>query len=493
MGRQSVLRILGFFRRRWYFVPPLLILVLFLVLKLYSRSAAFIFNTAMEQQDMLRGTITAEEIVANINGHVYFEHLEWKDPKGNTILLVPEGDFRVRVLDVLMGQYKSTTIQEMNLKDVALSVWLQDDMSWDLVPQSKMMERVPKKPDPESEWARTVSLTGKTEEELAEIAERKRRLGERRRKEQQQKIEEGWVNFNLEGKHIKTKLNLENARMEIFYKQRHYLFNDVNFDLDVDTEEKMDLDLSAGRFGGTMLGYGMRLRGNLDFTEAVPETNFALIFQNIDLSSLGMGMNLHDPVALLVYMDGPISHPIGRGSLRIDQLRIPNLNFSNVTGKVHYDDGIVRFTDVDADVYGGHLKATGQYDIDTRYYFIEGHGEHLKTGIALPKDDLKCEVELDIKVDSKGSPKNTTYSGVFTSGKGLYRWLPFDSIKGQFKSSFRNLQFYDISIDMGGLLLTTDALSVVDGKLALHPIQIWDVDGSPFMYYDPEHKKLVKN
>ena len=41
-----------------------------LVLEVFSRGAAAIFNKAMMEQDMLKGEIRAEKIVAHIIGHV---------------------------------------------------------------------------------------------------------------------------------------------------------------------------------------------------------------------------------------------------------------------------------------------------------------------------------------------------------------------------------------------------------------------------------------
>ena len=71
-------------------------ILVFADLFVLSRSAALIFNHAMADQTMLRGTVTVEKLHANILGEVRFEKLEWKDAEGNTILFVPRGSFRAR-------------------------------------------------------------------------------------------------------------------------------------------------------------------------------------------------------------------------------------------------------------------------------------------------------------------------------------------------------------------------------------------------------------
>ncbi|BAL82734.1 hypothetical protein SELR_10260 [Selenomonas ruminantium subsp. lactilytica TAM6421] len=153
-------------------------LAIFLVLEVFSRGAAAIFNQAMTEQDMLKGTITAEKIVAHVTGDVNFTNLEWRDPEGRLILRVPEGHFHARPWDVVTGHLKSTTIQELTLKDAEVSVHLADDMTVDFVRGSRDMKQVKEE---EEDWQKKVSLVGKSEEE-------RRRIGEFRRKKRAEKM-----------------------------------------------------------------------------------------------------------------------------------------------------------------------------------------------------------------------------------------------------------------------------------------------------------------
>ena len=82
--------------------------VILVTLEVISRGAAQIFNHAMANQDMLRGTITVERLISDITGHVYFTNLVWTDREGNPILEIPSGDFRVNVWDVLTRGLSST-------------------------------------------------------------------------------------------------------------------------------------------------------------------------------------------------------------------------------------------------------------------------------------------------------------------------------------------------------------------------------------------------
>ena len=117
-----------------YIIPGILLFVL-AWLFLLSRSAAMIFNHAMEQQDMLRGTITVEEISADITGYVEFEDLQWRDPNGEIILSVPEGNLRVRPWDIVTNRITSTTLQSLTLKNALVSLRFDEDMQVDFIRQ----------------------------------------------------------------------------------------------------------------------------------------------------------------------------------------------------------------------------------------------------------------------------------------------------------------------------------------------------------------------
>lgn len=453
-------------------------LIFFIILKVLSLGATEIFNKAMAEQGMLKGTITVEEIHANIFGEVTFNNLTWKSERGATILEIPEGSFKVRIFDVLTGNFKSTTIQKLSLKDASISITLDEKMNVDFIRHSQDFNAVHQEMKNDSDsWEEKISRVNKSEEELKEI-------GERRRKLQQLKIEKGWKNFNLEGRKINCEINLENCQFEIFYPERHYLLRGVKFETKVNTDNEMTLQVFTGTFGGTMIGRGMSIQGNIDFKPEVPQCNLLIVLQEVDPSSLGLGLNIHDEMTLSARFTGAVSQPVGKGKVEMKELNLPGISFQNVAGDILYQDATLKFTDVFADVYGGKLEAYGDYNMDTRYYNIYGHGKKLKAYTALPKSGLHCDVELDLSINSKGNSKETVTSGSFVSGKGHYSILMFKSLSGKFRSAYNDLRFYDVVIDFGDYKFTTDAFSIVDKKLHLDPIKVTDKDGNVLKTYE---------
>lgn len=461
-----------------YYIVPGLLIGFFLLLELYSLSAAWLFNKAMEDQDLLSGTITAEHILASPFGYVYFEGLEWKDPEGKRILYIPDGEFTVDILDTLLQRFSSTSIERLELNRAKLSIRLNEDMSVDFVRSPAPRAQPKKKPKLKARDE------DKTEAQILAEAE------EKRQRERQQ-AEQEWKNFNHSGEWLDLHILLDNCMLEVFYRERHYLLEAVRLHMDLDSKDKMKLKLATGPFGGTMIGSGIFVEGIIDFKKTVPQCDLMMLIDAVDPSSLGFGMDVHDPLSMAVHFEGEVTRPVGHGTLHFDRLRIPALDFSNVDGEIDYEDAMINFTDVHADVYGGKLAAEGWYNLDTRYYYITGHGENLRAKKALPDAGLRCFVVLDISVESKGSVSRTSYGGSFVSSKGRYRWLPFKSLSGQFHNLGKKLDFYDVKIDFGGTVATTDAFTIDNGKLKLNPIRVTDKDGNPLVTYDPDTKSLI--
>ena len=455
-------------------------ILVFADLFVLSRSAALIFNHAMANQTMLRGTVTVEKLRANILGEVRFENLEWKDAGGGTILFVPRGSFRARPYDVLTGNLKSTTIQELTLDGAVLSMALDDDMQFDFLRHSPELDAAEEAALKEKERAEKERAKDKNarREDLTE-AELKA-LGEKVRAERTQAMHEHLRNFDREGRKLRLKLDLTNCRGELFYRRCHYLLQGMEIHADINTAEAVAIKGTIVGLGGTMRGNGMTINGAVDMQDpATPVADLSVLVSEVDPSSLGFGMNIRDKMTLSVRFTGPLAAMDGAGTVRLRDLHIPGIAFKNVEGMVHWRDARLDFTDVTADVFGGKLYAYGDYDLDTRYWHLYGHGEGLEAAEGFPNGYLDCKVDLDLVIRSAGSTQRTEYSGSFRSGAGTYRWvLPFVSLSGTFDSAWRDLRFGDLEIDFGdGYRARAATFRRKDGEVTLAPIELYDAEG----------------
>ena len=452
-----------------------LALIVFLALEALSYGAATIFNEVAAHQDMLRGSVRVEKLFAHINGHVRFEGLVWSDEAGNPVLIVPEGSFYVKPLDVLTGRLSSRSLTRLELTDAAISLRIRKDDTGrprlDFVTPSVeffalMAKEAPQKKrkgpplSPEERKARAARAAQLT----AQIA-----------------------NFNREGRRLDLDLVLKHCKVEVLYEKRHYLLGGAQLTAALHSEGVSQIDFSTGGFGGTMVGRGISLKGTIDARQKpVPEVSLALLASEVDPSSLGFGLNIHDKMTLTAHFTGPVTHPDGTGTVSLPELNLPGLSFTNVEGRVTYQGARLDFTDVTASVYGGSFAARGTYDLDARTYHLEGHGENLSAAKALPGKHLKCLVTLDIAIDSAGSARETVTSGSFVSGPGRYHLIVFDKLSGRFTDRYHDLQFYDADIEMAGGHIKTDTFRIKDKKLTLAPIEVYDADGRLLMTYDKD-------
>ena len=411
---------------------------LLLFAKILSYGAAGLFNYAASRQTMLRGTITVESITANIHGGVTFENLAWDDPEGNPILRVPAGSFKVNPWDILQKRFVSTTLREITLESPVFAVHFDEDMNVDFVNRKQ-----------------------------GEIKQDKE-------KDSDKNLEDRISNFNRQGKPLNFTITVHNARMEAFYRQRRYLMNHVAISGHINTKGISRLYIKTGEFGGTMVGDGVEADCEINFKEKGLPSTITVTAKGVDPSSMGLGDDIHDKMTLTASGSGPLSHPIGDGTVTIPELHVPALDFYDVKGDIHYDNGEMTFTDVNARVYGGTVTARGDYNLDSRAYNIYLHGEGLDSRIPTNEPKFYCLVTLDGEIHCDGDVKHLVAFGSFSSGGGFYSLIPFNGISGTFNNRYRALDFYDVTIDTNFGLIHTDAFHIINGKLHLGTIELVD-------------------
>ena len=430
-------------RWSWYFLMIFgmllaLFCLLLLVAKILSYGAAELFNYAASRQEMLRGTITVESITANIHGGVTFENLAWDDPAGNPILRVPSGSFKVDPWDVLRMHFVSTTIREITLESPSFAVHFDEEMHVDFINRRQ----------------------GEIEQEKARDAN--------------ERLEDRISNFNRQGKPLDVMITVHHGRVAAFYRERRHLVSRLSLSGHIDTRGVSDLHIKTGEFGGTMVGDGIEVDCEIDGTEKDLPSIVSVTAKGVIPSSMGLGDDIHDKMTLTASGRGPLSHLICDGTVTMPELHVPALDFYDVKGDIHYDDGAMTFSDVKARVYDGTVTAHGDYNIDTRVYDIYLHGEGLDSRIPTKEPRFYCLVTLDGEIHCDGHVKDLVAFGRFSSGGGFYSLIPFRSISGTFHNRYQALDFYDVTIDTDFGLIHTDAFHIIDGKLHLTDIELVD-------------------
>ena len=441
-------------------------IVFFVLATIASRGMGVIFNEVMARQTMMRGTVTVESLSATPWGTLSFTDLVWTDPDGRRLVTVPSGKIRVNMWDVVTHNFKASAINGIELDDAVIVVDLDENNRIDFVPPSPDVKK------PLNEVAPRPKVPRKTTQE------RQEELGKRVR------------NFNWEGQHLDLTIRLRNNQLEIFDRNRHYVMKDVNARIVLDSNRAIHIDMETGKFGGTAIGDGLILKGRVDLKDVLkhrmPQLDLQFDVKGVDPSSLGFGENIHDAMTLLTKVTGDFNRPFAKGRVTMPILRIPALTFDNVVGDVTYQDGILNFSNVNANVFNGKLEAKGVYNLDTRTYTITGVAKDLDSSVALKTPEFLVPVSANLNFKSEGMPRDMEVWGNFWSGEGHYMLIPIQSITGNFHNKRRHLSFSDVKVNTRVTTISTNALRIDDGQLTMGPLNITSHGGSNFILYDED-------
>ena len=441
-------------------------IVFFVLATIASRGMGVIFNEVMARQTMMRGTVTVESLSATPWGTLSFTDLVWTDPDGRRLVTVPDGKIRVNMWDVVTHNFKASAINGIELNDAVIVVDLDENNRLDFVPPSPDIKK------PLNEVEPRPKLPKKTTQE------RQEELGKKVR------------NFNWQGQHLDLKIRLRNSQLEVFNRNRHYVMKDVNARIELDSNHAVHIDMETGKFGGTAIGDGLVLKGRVDLKDVLkhrmPQLDLQFDVKGVDPSSLGFGENIHDAMTLLTKVTGDFNRPFAKGRVTMPILRIPALTFDNVVGDVTYQDGILNFSNVNANVFNGKLEAKGVYNLDTRAYTITGVAKDLDSSVALKTPEFLVPVSANLNFKSEGMPRDMEVWGNFWSGEGHYMLIPIQSITGSFHNKGRHLSFSDVKVNTKVTTISTNALRIDDGQLTMGPLNITSHGGSNFILYDED-------
>ena len=441
-------------------------IIFFVLATIASRGMGVIFNEVMARQTMMRGTVTVESLSATPWGTLSFTDLVWTDPDGRRLVTVPDGKIRVNMWDVVTRNFKASAINGIELNDAIIVVDLDENNRIDFVPPSPDVKK------PLNEVAPRPKAPRKTTQE------RQEELGNKVR------------NFNWQGQHLDLKIRLRNSQLEVFNRNRHYVMKDVNARIDLDSNRAVHIDMETGKFGGTAIGDGLVLKGRVDLKDVLkhrmPQLDLQFDVKGVDPASLGFGENIHDTMTLLTKVTGDFNRPLAKGRVTMPILRIPALTFDNVVGDVTYQDGILNFSNVNANVFNGKLEAKGVYNLDTRAYTITGVAKDLDSSVALKTPEFLVPVSANLNFKSEGQPRDMEVWGNFWSGEGHYMLIPIQSITGNFHNKGRHLSFSDVKVNTKITTISTNALRIDDGQLTMGPLNITSHGGSNFIIYDED-------
>ncbi len=391
-----------------------------------SLGAAQIFNAVAEHRQLFPGHVTVEEIFANFLGRVSFKNLVWTREDGTLLAKIPEGSFRLRLWDVVTRNIGTKTLAEAELTDAYVHLFLNDDLR----PVDLKKSEADKKGNP-------IRIRG--------------------------------ANAN---RHFDCVMRLNNCEIEVDTPNRHFSVEHVHAGIRMNTKKELRLDFTAGPFTGSCAAKELRLNGTLEMDTPEPQFEMIVFIGDCKPSSLGVGVDIANPVTLNARIFGPLEEPMMDGDLFAEKLELPGITFQNVKGDIAYREGILKADPVTAEAFAGHVVADGTFNLNEKTYTAHIYGHNLDGGIAA--HDKKLGVNVNLKMTISGTREGQVIEGMFYTGEGHYSLLPFKNISGVFDRRSGVLAFHDVVIRLALGDVTTDALTIRKGRVELGPIYLTD-------------------
>lgn len=285
--------------------------VYFFLAQRASRHAAELFNYYMAKQQVLAGSVTAEELRADIWGNVYFKNLTWDSSEHERLVDVPEGRIKIKPKDIILRIAGIDTVQEVELSGAYIHLGFDDKMRLDILQNKKTAEKSIL-PD--------------------EVPMEKRHL-------------------HIKGRLPNIKLILHDTVLSAEYKKRHFVLNDVEGTAQIHEHQRLELHLAAGRYGGSIAGKGLNIDGTCDL-HGEQKANINICLYDVIPDSLGM-KNVKDAMTVTGQMTGSLKKPVIDGALALKELHLNDLSSHTAIGLYHFDK---RYYKIDVD--GKNLMAS---------------------------------------------------------------------------------------------------------------------------------------
>lgn len=413
---------------------------IFLIMcELASRQVAQIFNNIMARQQVLAGKVIAEKLSADLWGNVYFTNISWMAPNGDTLVDIQQGRMKIRPWDIITKKPSLATIEELELQNAFIHVGFDDNMHFDVLKKSEKNEQ-------RREPSKNLSKNLKLPQNIPDI-----------------------------------KLIFKDTVLSAEHKKRKFILNNVNGYLETKHHKNLIVHLSAGKFGGSIIGDGFNIDGKVNLQQE-QDIHMNLGLYNVVPSSLGLS-NADDPMTITGEVKGTLSQPTIDGVVDMKELNLPGLNFTKVNGNYHYANGLISLENVTGSIYGGTLEAYGLYHFDTHHYKIDVHAKDLLAAAAAKNTAINCEVDLDIKFRNLGRNGNNLTYGSFKSGRGTYMLVPFRSISGKFSDQNKEMAFTDVVIETDLGKIESNLFKISNGKLQLNEVVLVEENGTRTSVY----------
>ncbi|CUH94549.1 hypothetical protein P22_0615 [Propionispora sp. 2/2-37] len=231
------------------------------------------------------------------------------------------------------------------------------------------------------------------------------------------------------------------------------------------SEENLYLFATTAR----VLDQPLKLNGKVVFDTAVPVVDLTVASDGFDPAALELAIPLQGKVAFQAAVSGRVDNPVVEGEFRLPQGDYSGFGIANGKARLRMENQLVTLYDVQADMWGGHLTATGTVDIPNTAYQLQVGGKNIDSS-AVPAGvaGLSGRADFEAGISGKGALQGAVINGSLQMASGSAGGIGFSNLAGGFfyqnevlTLDYLNAKVGDGSISASGVVpLEGNALAV---------------------------------
>jgi len=207
----------------------------------------------------------------------------------------------------------------------------------------------------------------------------------------------------------------------------------------------------------TTAGQAATAKGKVKFVEGKPILDLIVASDGFEPGVLIKNLPYSGPVAFSARVVGDAENPTVDADVKIKNGEIKGYEFSNCIAKVRYADGAVTVGDVSADIFGGHVKGSGDYDAKSQNFTAKLDGENISLAAlstevpALSQITGTVSGSFLVKGNINDIPAVQMLGNVNSSGVS-WQGIKADDIRGAFTYANNNVHvdFFSAHFATGG-------------------------------------------
>jgi translocation and assembly module TamB len=206
---------------------------------------------------------------------------------------------------------------------------------------------------------------------------------------------------------------------------------------------------------GKVFDQPIDVRGNIYTDASEPILNLNVTSNEFDPSATGYDIPVKGKVAFNASITGIPSNPVITGDIKMPAGELAGYSVKNVQTKLDMIDKNITIQQFKADILGGNVAASGQFQLNTNSYQLALTGQHIDIqnfSDIIP--DIRGYVDAEVTVKGIGDLAGAEVQGTAKVGQGDFAGVPFTSVTSGFYYNKGNTTVDYLNIGLGQGMVT---------------------------------------